>query len=85
MKLTSDNKPNDSEPKKPPQPVEWVDWRPMGAAEAALRWLADLGGAEGAADPHITCPKCHLTSYHPEDVRQRYCGNCHQFHADMQP
>jgi hypothetical protein len=31
----------------------------------------------------ITCPKCGKTSYHPEDERQRYCGHCHQFHADM--
>lgn len=33
--------------------------------------------------PAIVCPRCGRTSYHPEDVRQRYCGNCHQFHADM--
>lgn len=33
--------------------------------------------------PHITCPQCHLTSYHREDVRQRFCGNCHEFHEDM--
>ena len=31
----------------------------------------------------ITCPKCGRTSYHPEDVRHRYCGACHQFHDDM--
>ena len=29
--------------------------------------------------PHFTCPVCHMTSYHPEDVRNRYCGNCHEF------
>jgi hypothetical protein len=28
----------------------------------------------------ITCLICWLTSYHPEDVRQLYCGNCHRFH-----
>jgi hypothetical protein len=32
----------------------------------------------------ITCPQCGRTSYHPEDVRQRYCGSCHQFHSDME-
>lgn len=31
----------------------------------------------------ITCPKCGLTSHHPWDVAQRYCGNCHQFHASF--
>lgn len=31
--------------------------------------------------PSITCPVCERTSYHPEDVRQGYCGNCHAFAA----
>jgi ribosomal protein L37E len=31
----------------------------------------------------ITCPQCGRTSYHPEDVRQKYCGACHQFHETM--
>jgi hypothetical protein len=21
-----------------------------------------------------------MTSHHPEDVNQRYCGNCHKYH-----
>jgi hypothetical protein len=29
--------------------------------------------------PMITCPVCGMTSYNPNDVQQRYCGNCHQF------
>ena len=24
----------------------------------------------------FTCPRCGMTSYNPEDVRQEYCGNC---------
>lgn len=24
----------------------------------------------------ITCPKCWMTSYSPNDVREGYCGNC---------
>ncbi len=32
-------------------------------------------GAEG-----IKCFRCDRTSYHPEDVRHRYCGYCHEFH-----
>jgi ribosomal protein S27AE len=31
----------------------------------------------------IKCLKCGLTSHHPEDVRQRYCGKCHVFHDDL--
>jgi len=30
----------------------------------------------------ITCHTCGLTSYHPKDVEQRYCGKCHKFHDD---
>ena len=28
----------------------------------------------------IKCLECERVSWHPEDVRQRYCGNCHKFH-----
>lgn len=27
----------------------------------------------------ITCPRCASTSYNPEDVRQGYCGHCHDW------
>jgi hypothetical protein len=30
----------------------------------------------------IECLRCGMVSYHPEDVRQRYCGHCHRFHDD---
>lgn len=33
--------------------------------------------------PSITCPTCRMTSYNPNDVRYRYCGNCHEFHDQM--
>lgn len=29
----------------------------------------------------FTCPKCGMTSHHPEDERHGYCGNCHDFTA----
>ena len=32
--------------------------------------------------PYIVCPKCGMISHSPNDVRERYCGNCHAFHAD---
>lgn len=31
----------------------------------------------------ITCKGCHRTSFHPQDVVQRYCGHCHVFHRDQ--
>jgi hypothetical protein len=27
----------------------------------------------------ITCPRCGLTSYHPKDISEGYCGNCHDW------
>lgn len=30
--------------------------------------------------PSITCHTCGRTSYHREDIRQKYCGCCHKFH-----
>lgn len=33
----------------------------------------------------ITCPQCKRTSWNPNDVFQRYCGNCKMFHDDMPP
>jgi hypothetical protein len=34
--------------------------------------------ADGAA---ITCLKCGMTSYNPNDILHRYCGNCNMFHV----
>lgn len=33
--------------------------------------------------PAIQCLMCGLTSYHPEDVKHRYCGKCNVFHDDL--
>ena len=29
--------------------------------------------------PSITCPRCGRTSYNPTDIREGYCGNCHDW------
>lgn len=31
----------------------------------------------------ITCLVCGMKSYNQNDVEQKYCGNCHQFHDIM--
>jgi hypothetical protein len=31
----------------------------------------------------FTCPRCGRTSHHPDDVRERYCGACHEFTDDV--
>lgn len=33
----------------------------------------------------ITCTTCGLTSYHPKDVEQCYCGHCDRFHDVPDP
>lgn len=33
--------------------------------------------------PSIICPKCSYKSYNPNDIREKYCGNCNQFHPEM--
>lgn len=30
----------------------------------------------------FTCPDCRAISYHPEDVRNAYCGYCHAFKCE---
>lgn len=29
-----------------------------------------------------TCPRCGITSQHPRDEAERYCGRCHRFEDD---
>lgn len=29
--------------------------------------------------PSFVCPKCRRTSWHPDDVKNGYCGHCHEF------
>lgn len=55
-------------------------------ASLAKQLIADLDAAERSkARPSITCPRCSLTSYHPRDVSEGYCGRCHDWHSDMAP
>lgn len=36
-----------------------------------------------AGTESITCPKCKRTSYNPNDIREKYCGFCHDWHERM--
>jgi len=31
-----------------------------------------------------TCPNCGMTSYHPDDVKNEYCGNCHKTKRELE-
>ena len=33
--------------------------------------------------PSITCPRCGRTSYNPNDVREGYCGHCHDWTQEI--
>jgi len=43
---------------------------------------APNGAPEGS--PAIRCLVCGLTSLHPRDVSERFCGCCYRFHDDAQ-
>ena len=71
--------------------VEVITTMDVKVCETAMRARKrgeELAAAEAAAQasghPHITCPKCGMTSYNANDIRERYCGNCHQFHDHME-
>jgi hypothetical protein len=35
-----------------------------------------------AAAPSITCPRCGWTSHNANDIREGYCGHCHDWTRD---
>jgi hypothetical protein len=35
--------------------------------------------AEATKPKTFTCPKCSAVSHNPNDVKERYCGACHEF------
>jgi ribosomal protein L37E len=45
------------------------------------RWFPTYLKASTHSNPSITCPRCGMTSYNPNDVREGYCGNCHDWTA----
>lgn len=36
-----------------------------------------MGPGADALSDSFTCPICGMTSHHPQDVENEYCGNCH--------
>lgn len=39
-----------------------------------------LGQHEG--QPFIRCLRCGMRSFHPMDIKERYCARCHRYHDD---
>lgn len=62
-----------------------ADWPPM--AVIKLSKTEDEPPADGEKreeERSYTCPGCGMTSYHPEDVRHEYCGNCHKTRLEIE-
>uniref|UniRef100_UPI003EC114C1 hypothetical protein n=1 Tax=Streptomyces tendae TaxID=1932 RepID=UPI003EC114C1 len=36
----------------------------------------------GDSRASIVCPECAMESWHPKDVEEGYCGNCHWWTGD---
>jgi hypothetical protein len=41
-------------------------------------------GANQRGEMFIACRLCGMSSFHPDDIKQQYCGGCHQFHEIME-
>lgn len=37
---------------------------------------------ERGTEPLFKCPRCGMVSHHPDDVREGYCGACHDWTGD---
>jgi hypothetical protein len=72
----------------------WLSEQVVGEMHRNLYWIvsfernvAAVRDANGIAicfspvpgQPHVTCPRCLMTSYSPDDIREGYCGNCHDW------
>lgn len=53
------------------------DALPVGARKPKRTYTLGVGKH---GQHFIRCHICASISYHPEDIRQKYCGTCHQFH-----
>lgn len=40
---------------------------------------------ETVQEASITCPRCGMTSFNPNDVSEGYCGNCHDYTGQDNP
>lgn len=72
--------PPTSEPQKLAQLREYYDNN--STADESPESIFDSGGQikHMTTDrPSITCPQCDRTSYNPNDIKNKYCGNCRKF------
>lgn len=74
---------------------QWAIWKATGSVyrvgpdgaveedalneESNRQRIARLLREVEAERPTFTCPRCGMTSAHPKDVEEGYCGNCHDW------
>ena len=64
--------------------VFWADSLPRReAVKKGKTYFLDTACSKLGFMPKITCLVCNKTSYHPQDVKNKYCGNCHIFHEEI--
>lgn len=56
-----------------------LGWDPT--PKLAMEQANEHQAKPGHAASTFTCPRCGKTSHNPNDVRESYCGSCHQFQA----
>jgi ribosomal protein S27AE len=59
--------------------VHGVTWYECAECERADLQAAMPDPGEEPLTESYTCPRCGRTSYHPDDIREGYCGACHDW------
>ena len=47
--------------------------------EAQRQQIREAHAEAKKREASFTCPRCGMTSHNPEDAREGYCGNCHDW------
>lgn len=45
--------------------------------------IKEVGNLNRTEQEIIVCPQCGRRSSHPMDIKERYCGHCHEWHDNM--
>jgi len=61
-------------------PEERLAWRASVRA-GQLAVASEHEDARPAESESFTCPRCGATSWNPADIREGYCGRCHDWTA----
>ena len=68
-----------------PQHKTWVTLCDEGEPAVPPAAAAERKPPTTETPKFIKCPRCACISFHPQDVRNGYCGACHDFTSAAQP